>query len=278
MIDTAPRRPHHRIAIIQSAYIPWRGFFDLIGRCDEYVIFDSVQYAKRHWHNRNLIKTPNGSLWITIPVATKSRFEQSIEEVTISAEWAERHWRTLVSNYSRAPHFTRLAPQIESLYESASQLRCLTAVNELFLRALCNILGIRTLITRDGKYEPVGARSDRLIDICRKAGATHYLSGPSARAYLEEEKFTAAGIAVEWMTYGDYPVYAQCWGGYEPALSVLDLLFNIGEAEPRFWRREGEATASAALGPSGAAGDHAPDHFDYPIQGVAHPAPDRQPK
>ena len=104
-----------RIAIIQSAYVPWRGFFDLIGRCDEYVIFDTVQYAKRHWHNRNKVMTAGGPVWITIPVATKSRFEQPIQEVRVSEPWAEKHWRTIAFNYRRAPHYAALAPRLEAL-------------------------------------------------------------------------------------------------------------------------------------------------------------------
>src|SRR3989304_6083893 len=92
-----------RIAIIQSCYVPWKGFFDLIGRCDDYVIFDSVQYVKRHWHNRNRIKTANGLEWLTIPVISKSRYEQPIDEVEIEKPWAEKHWRALELAYHRAP-------------------------------------------------------------------------------------------------------------------------------------------------------------------------------
>lgn len=242
MGETPAGRRRHRVAIIQSAYVPWKGFFDLVGRCEEYVIFDSVQYAKRHWHNRNVLKTPQGTVWITIPVATKSRFEQAIEDVTICEDWADRHWRTIVANYRRAPQFDRLAPAIEALYAQAAMQTHLSAVNELFLRGVCDLLGIRTRIVRDRIYEPIGSRTDRLLDICRKACATHYLSGPSAKTYLEEDKFRAAGIAVEWMTYGGYPEYHQCWGGYESAVSILDLLFNVGNSEPRFWQgRNGEA-------------------------------------
>src|SRR5438105_14073421 len=94
-----------RIAIIQSAYVPWKGFFDLIGQCDEYVIFDSVQYVKRHWHNRNRIKTANGIEWLTIPVITKGRFEQPIDEVEIEKPWADKHWRALELAYKRAAFF-----------------------------------------------------------------------------------------------------------------------------------------------------------------------------
>src|SRR5882757_6132570 len=95
-----------RICIIQSCYVPWKGFFDLIGRCDEYVVFDRAQYARRHWHNRNRIKTANGVEWLTIPVVTKSRFEQPIDEVEIKEAWAARHWRSLELAYD-APRASR---------------------------------------------------------------------------------------------------------------------------------------------------------------------------
>jgi len=224
-----------RIAIIQSAYVPWRGFFDLIGRCDEYVIFDSVQYARRHWHNRNKIITPGGPIWITIPVATKSRFEQPIEEVTISEPWAERHWRTFVANYRRAAHFDSLSPRIERWFEVAAKEVLLTCINEIFLREVASLLRLRTTFTRDTKYHPTGSKSARLIDICTKANATHYLSGPSARAYLDETAFRNAGIVLEWMTYPSYPPYTQVWGGFVPAVSILDLLFNAGSDCEPFW-------------------------------------------
>jgi hypothetical protein len=98
-----PPKPR-RISIVQSCYVPWKGFFDLIGQCDEYVIFDSVQYVKRHWHNRNRIKTANGVEWLTIPVVSKGRFEQPIDEVAIEKPWAEKHWRALELAYKHARH------------------------------------------------------------------------------------------------------------------------------------------------------------------------------
>jgi hypothetical protein len=224
-----------RIAIIQSAYVPWRGFFDLIGRCDKYVIFDTVQFVKRHWHNRNRIVTPAGPVWITIPVATKSRFEQPIEAVKISEPWAEKHWRTIASNYKRAPHFETLGPRIEALFTAASEETLLTRINEIFLREIVGLLKLKVTIVRDTLYAPVGSKTTRLLDICEKAKATHYLSGPSARDYLQEEAFREAGIAVEWMNYPAYPPYPQVWGGFEPAVSILDLLFNAGTECEALW-------------------------------------------
>jgi WbqC-like protein family len=225
-----------RIAIIQSCYVPWRGFFDLIGRCDEYVIFDRAQYVKRHWHNRNLIKTAAGLEWLTIPILSKGRREQPIDEVEIEKRWAEKHWRALELAYRRAPFFEALAPSVRGWYERADKERRLTDVNALFLREIASLLGLSTRIVRDTSYPAQGAKTERLLGIARAAGADRYLSGPSARAYFDETVFAAAGIEVEWMSYHGYPEYPQLHGGFEPAVSVLDLLFNVGPDARRYCR------------------------------------------
>ena len=228
-----------RICIIQSCYIPWKGFFDLIGRCDEYVIFDRVQYARRHWHNRNRIKTANGVEWLTIPVVTRGRFEQPIDEVEIEKSgpgkhWAEKHWRALELAYKRTPFFESLAPRIEDLYERAGKEARLTEVNEIFLRGIAGLLGLETRFTRDTAYPSSGARTERLLAIASAAGADRYLSGPSARDYFDEALFHSAGIATEWMSYDGYPEYPQLHGGFEHAVTVLDLLFNTGPEAPGY--------------------------------------------
>jgi hypothetical protein len=223
-----------RIAIIQSCYVPWRGFFDLIGRCDTYVIFDQVQYVKRHWHNRNRIKTAAGLEWLTIPVISKGRFEQPIDETEIEKPWAEKHWRALELAYRRAPFFEPLAATIRSWYERADREKRLTEVNALFLREIASLLGLRTQIIRDTAYPAEGTKTERLLTIARAAGADHYLSGPSAKAYFDEAMFAAAGIEVEWMSYKGYPEYPQLHGIFEPGVSVLDLLFNVGLDAPRY--------------------------------------------
>jgi hypothetical protein len=230
-----------RIAIIQSCYVPWRGFFDLIGRCDLYVIYDQVQFTKRHWHNRNRIKTAAGVEWLTIPVITKGRFEQPIEKVEIEKPWADKHWRSIELAYRHAPFFQALAPTVQGWYEHAAGYPLLTQVNELFLRELAHLLGLGTKIARDSAYAAQGAKTQRLLAIARAAGADRYLSGPSARTYLDEALFAASGIAVEWMDYGGYPHYAQPHGPFEPSVSVLDLLFNVGLNAARCFLNRGRA-------------------------------------
>jgi len=225
-----------RVAIIQSCYIPWKGFFDLIGRCDEYVVLDGVQFARRHWHNRNRIKGPDGPHWLTIPVATKGRFAQTIEAVEIVKPWAEQHWRSLAASYGRAAHFASIGPRVRRWYEMVADERSLTAVNLFFLHAVLAELGLRVRVTRDRDYAPSGTKTQQLLDICQTAGATHYLSGPSARGYFDEELFGRAGIALEWMSYGPYPVYAQGGSAFVHDVSILDLLFHMGADARSFIR------------------------------------------
>jgi hypothetical protein len=226
-----------RICIIQSCYIPWKGFFDLIGRCDEYVIYDSAQYVKRHWHNRNRIKTASGVEWLTIPVATKSRFEQPIDQVEIEKPWADKHWRALQLAYRRTAFFEQLAPTVKGWYERADKQTRLTDVNAIFLGGIAELLGLKTRIVRDTAYSTKGAKTERLLAIARAAGADRYLSGPSARAYFDESMFTSAGVTPEWMSYEGYPEYPQLYGSFEHGVSTLDLLFNTGPDAPRYLNR-----------------------------------------
>jgi len=222
-----------RISIIQSCYIPWKGFFDLIGRCDEYVVYDSAQYVKRHWHNRNRIKTATGVQWLTIPVVTTGRFEQSIESVEIEKPWADKHWRTLELAYKRAAFFEHVAPVVKGWYERAENQTRLTDVNAVFTEGIAKFLGLKTRIVRDAAYPAEGVKTERLLKIARAARADHYLSGPSARAYFDEQMFAAAGITPEWMSYDGYPEYPQLHGQFEHAVTALDLLFNTGPEAPR---------------------------------------------
>lgn len=221
-----------RISIIQSCYVPWRGFFDLIGRCDQYVIFDHVQYARRHWHNRNRIKTATGVEWLTIPVISRGRREQTIDTVEIEKPWAEKHWRTIELAYRRAPHFAAMAPRVRGWYERAAEHTLLSEINVMFLREIAALLGLRTQFVRDTAYPARGSKTERLLAIIKAAAADTYLSGPSARTYLDEPLLAAGGVTLEWMNYGDYPQYPQLHGPFEPSVSVLDLLFNTG-AEAR---------------------------------------------
>jgi hypothetical protein len=221
---------HKRVAIVQSSYIPWKGYFDLIRAADEFILLDDVQFTKRDWRSRNRIKTKDGLCWLTIPVHSKGRFEQRIIDTTISdAAWSERHWDTIHGAYARAPYFDDYAPQLRQAYERLSSDR-LSDVNRSLIETLCRMLGITTPIRWSSEYHPREGRNERLIDLCVKTGATDYLSGPSARGYVDESAFAGAGVAVHFVDYSGYREYPQPHPPFEHAVSVLDLLFCTGPA------------------------------------------------
>jgi hypothetical protein len=219
---------HKSVAIVQSSYIPWKGYFDLIRAADEFILLDDVQFTKRDWRSRNRIKTKDGLLWLSIPVHSKGRYEQRILDVTISdPSWSERHWRTIHSAYARTPFFETCSPPLRALYENPVSDR-LSEVNRSLIDAMCGVLGITTPITWSSEYHPREGRNDRLIDLCVKAGATDYLSGPSARGYIDEAAFAKAGVSVHFVDYSGYAEYPQPFPPFEHAVSALDLIFCTG--------------------------------------------------
>jgi hypothetical protein len=225
-----------RIAIVQSCYIPWKGYFDLINLVDEFILYDDRQYTRRDWRNRNRIKTPQGSQWLTIPVEVKGRYTQRIDQTVISdPDWAEKHWKTLAQNYASASCFHDYAEYVETLYASAKE-PMLSVVNRRFLETICDLLGIETKLSWSTDYEAEGTRTGRLINLCNLAGATSYLSGPRAREYLDAALFDRAGIELKYIDYSRYPEYQQPHPPFDHAVTVLDLLFSVGENAPRYMK------------------------------------------
>jgi hypothetical protein len=246
-VGCAPARAHKKVAVVQSNYIPWKGYFDLMARVDEFVLYDDVQYTRRDWRNRNRLKTPQGVQWLTIPVQVKGRYLQRIDETFVSdPNWSERHWATLEGWYSKAPYFSSYKSLLEDMYKNTRE-RKLSAINRRFLQTLRDALGIDTPLSSSSDYPGEGRKTERLLSICRASGATHYLSGPAAREYLDEDAFATAGIAVEWMSYEGYPEYPQLHPPFEHAVSVLDLLLNVGERAPEYMLGAPHAGATQGL-------------------------------
>ena len=220
-----------RVAIVQSNYIPWKGYFDLIAAVDQFILYDEMQFTRRDWRNRNLIKTPQGTQWLTVPVKVKGKYTQTIRETEIQdPSWAEAHWKTLCANYARAPHFREVSAVLEPLYRE--HYDNISDLNRRFIETICDYLGIGTTIFNSWDYSLTEGKSERLADLCRQAGATTYISGPAAREYLDETVFADLGIAVEWFDYGGYPTYPQLWGEFVHGVSIVDLLFNSGANAP----------------------------------------------
>jgi WbqC-like protein family len=218
-----------RLAIVQSCYIPWKGYLDFIDRVDEFVLLDDAQYTRRDWRNRNRVKTVQGTQWLTVPVQVKGRYLQRIDETLVSEPgWAERHWKTLQHAYASASCFEEVRDAIDGAYACVADEPRLSLVNRMLLEAIFPLLGIETVLSWSADYPGEGARTDRLLEICLAAGATEYVSGPAARAYLDEAAFAEHGIAVEWMDYSGYPEYEQLYPPFEHTVTVLDVLFHTG--------------------------------------------------
>jgi hypothetical protein len=217
-----------KVAILQSNYIPWKGYFNIIDNVDTFIILDDIQFTKNDWRNRNRIKTTTGTRWLTIPVQHE-RLSQKICEVRVAdRQWAEKHWACWAQNYSKTAHFAQHSTHIENIYSTAASLEFLSEINFLFLTAISSILGIQTRFIKSTDFITSNDRIGRLIDICAQTGATHYISGPAAQGYLDIELFAAKGITVEWMDYTWYPKYSQTTEPFDHAVSILDLIFNVG--------------------------------------------------
>jgi hypothetical protein len=225
-----------KIAIVQSNYIPWKGYFDLIAAVDEFILLDDAQYTRRDWRNRNKIKTPQGIQWLSVPIIAKGKFTQKIHEAEIYGnEWATLHWKTLTRNYSQSAHFKELAEWLEPSYLS-ERYSNLSELNRKFILTICNYLEIKTQITNSSDYQLEGDKTERLVNLCIQAGGQEYVSGPAAKSYLEEELFHQKQVGLTWFNYDSYPEYPQLWGKFVHNVTVLDLLFNCGKKSVDFMR------------------------------------------
>jgi len=224
--------------ILQPSYIPWRGYFDLIHRADVFVFYDDVQYDTRGWRNRNRVKTPRGAQWLTIPVNARGAQTERIpihRIATAPEPWPRKHLETLRRLYAAAPHFPEFLPWLERVYADPPPLLAdFTIATTIDLAAMLGITSTRFL--RSSELGIGGGKTERLVDICRHVGASAYLSGPSAKSYIEPERFAEAGIALEYIDYS-YPEYPQLYPPYDAQVTILDLLFMTGADAPRYiWR------------------------------------------
>lgn len=217
-------------AVIQPSFVPWRGYFHQIKKADCFVFYDDVQYDKHGWRNRNRIKTEGGTQWLTVPVLSKGAVTHNVptHEVRIDwkTNWPRKHLATLRQAYRHAPFLGDHLPLLEEAYEAKPVLLCdLTIPLTL---AVCAALGIgNRRFVRSSSLNLSGEKTGRLLQVLQQVGATHYISGPSGAAYLEEDRLRDAGISLEYMAYG-YPEYPQLHPPFDPHVSILDLIFSTG--------------------------------------------------
>lgn len=222
-----------RVAILQSAYIPWRGYFDLIASVDEFIFYDDVQFSHGDWRNRNRIRTADGSKWLTIPVPKKHRIRRNINEVIASdPTWRQDHWNRISESYGKAPYFSEIARLLRPLYlENDENLSC---INASFIKAICNYLGIESTLSWSWDFPYSHGKTERLVDLCKAASGTIYVSGPAAKSYLNEDLFRNSNLDVEWFSYDQLTAYPQIHCEFESNVSIIDLLFNCGPDSRNF--------------------------------------------
>lgn len=232
--------PHRQIAILQSNYLPWKGYFDIIHDVDLFVFYDDLQYTSRDWRNRNRIKSAQGSHWITVPVGThRSRLICDVDVPDPS--WQSRHWRTLTQCYGKCAHFKRYSEFFEHVYLGMRWTNLSTLNQHLIVRISQDFLGITTSFSDSREFELEGHKQDRLLDLVIKAGGQSYLSGPAGQNYIDPARFAARGIELRWKNYDHYPEYPQRFPPFEHGVSIIDLLFNTGPDAPWHiwgWRDE----------------------------------------
>lgn len=219
------------MVVLQPGYLPWLGFFDQLRRADVFVYYDDVQYDKHGWRNRNRIKTQHGPAWLTVPVRHSGERQPRIIDVEIDrrTSWARKHVLTLRQAYARAPFRDRYLPALEELL--SRRWERLVDLDLACVDLMAPWFGLQPRIERSSALGIGGEQSERLVGICRYFGASRYVSGDAAEAYLDRGTFDRQGIAIDWQRYS-HPTYPQLHGEFVPYLSALDLLFNCGDRAP----------------------------------------------
>jgi len=223
-----------KVAIVQSNYIPWKGYFDLIAAVDEFVLYDDVQFTKNDWRNRNRIKTPNHTEWLTVPVGQS--INRRIRDVQIANfTWQAKHWKTLVTNYSKCPYFDEVSNWLKPIYLE-EKFTYLSVLNRRLIETICIYLNINTVIKNSWDYKVGGGKVERLINLCIQTGGSEYISGPAAKDYISESAFEDKGIKITWFDYDGYTEYPQRWGSFVHNVTILDLLFNCGRNSSHYMK------------------------------------------
>ncbi len=226
-----------RVAVLQSNYIPWKGYFDIIRDVETFIFYDDVQFTKNDWRNRNCIKTQNGRTWLTVPVGAD--INRRICDVSISdTRWQKKHWRSLEQYYVKAPYFELYREQLSSVFQA--EWSSLSTLNRHLIELIAvDFLGIEVRFLSSESFSLQGDKHDRLLNLLGQVGATRYISGPAAKSYIDETRFARAGVDIAWKDYSGYPEYPQAYPPFEHSVSILDLLFQTGPKAPWYiwgWR------------------------------------------
>jgi hypothetical protein len=217
-----------KVAISQSNYIPWRGYFDAIAGVDCFVLYDDMQYTKRDWRNRNKILSNQRELWLTIPVAVKGKFYQKIKDTkAIDNKWVDEHLKSIKYAYKKAAYAREVLPFIENLYQTCNY-DFLSEINLHFLKGILSYLEIKTQLESSSNFVLPEEKTDKLLHICQSLKAKTYCTGPAAKEYIIEKKFSDSHIHLQYWNNDDYPKYPQSQEPFVNFLSIIDTLFHTG--------------------------------------------------
>ncbi len=222
------------VAILQSDYIPWKGYFDIINMVDLFVFYDDIQYTKNDWRNRNKIKTSDGTSWLTIPCGHSEK--RLICEVELNDKfWQKKHWASISQHYHKAKYFDYYKSFFEDFY-LGKKWNNLSEMNQYLIKHISSEFLMSATRFDDSRNFDLQQRKkeERLLELLAQTDATHYLSGPTAKEYICPENFQKAGILLEWMDYSNYPEYCQLYPPFEHRVSIVDLIFNEGPNAPTY--------------------------------------------
>ena len=232
-----------KLAIIQSSYISWKGYFDIINDVDVFVFLEDVQFTKQDWRNRNKVKTKDGVKWLSVPVkASKHHMSQQIHEVIVdsNSSWQRKHFNTFQMLYAKAKYYADYKYLIDDFYLN-KKWESLSEMNIYMTKEICRVLGVKAEFYNSKDFNFKEIKTDKLVNICKHFGADYYLSGPAAMDYIEPEEFEEAGIVLEYKDYSGYPEYDQLYPPFDHYVTVLDVIFNCGPEAPYYiwgWRKQ----------------------------------------
>mgnify|MGYP004526412003 CR=1 FL=1 len=221
-----------KVAVLQSNYIPWKGYFDMINDVDLFIFYDEVQYTKNDWRNRNKIYSKQGLSWISVPV--EYTFGQTIIDTKIKTtqNWQLDHWNKLSNAYKKTPYWDMFKDFFYDVYFN-KQWENLYELNRYLIKTISkDFLGITTQFADSRDYHSDGQKADKLLSLLHNVGTTEYVSGPAAKDYISDKQFEEIGIKVIWKDYSGYKEYKQVREPFETGVSIVDLLFNTGKNAP----------------------------------------------
>ncbi len=223
----------NKVVILQPSYIPWLGHFNMMMNVDTFVYFDNVQYTRRDWRNRNYFLNLKGEKkLLTIPIQSKGNYKQLINEISINYQqnkWIKQHLWLIKESYRKEKYFEEVFLLLSNCLKS--EFGNLSALNVEICQSIADYLEIKTKILKSSnlQYEPYSNATEHLVNICKSLNASHYLSGPASKAYMNETSFKENNIELVYHNY-NHPIYKQNNSNFIPYLSILDVLFRYGKA------------------------------------------------